>query len=285
VRFGSARSSCSRFGDVVEPVLVVTAVAASAAFPLLLPAIEHTFTSSAADTGDASRFCSVTVGFTTTLASLCSNPDDHRSSLRRSMTCRTSCRATRGGENSACGRSTSCPAGSPDRLMWCTSVRRTLGVHGCMSGQLVDASAGSLWHTWACATTGSPSRLPTSCPGRPLRRTAPTSPRWLRSIWTGSRPGESSWFDHFSRCIARTSCRTSTPGYPEHRQLAAVPLQPQVIAECVRAGRLSPVVRNGPLIHHLMDDQTWAGNREWRLHLTSAMRMAGAMDGDSAVSR
>ena len=44
VRFGSARSSCSRFGTIVEPVLVATAVAASAAFPVLLPAIERTFT-------------------------------------------------------------------------------------------------------------------------------------------------------------------------------------------------------------------------------------------------
>jgi len=44
VRFGSARSSCSRFGTIIEPVPVATAVAASAAFPLLLPAIERTFT-------------------------------------------------------------------------------------------------------------------------------------------------------------------------------------------------------------------------------------------------
>jgi len=43
VRFGSARSSCSRFGTIVEPVSVATAVAASAAFPLLLPAMERTF--------------------------------------------------------------------------------------------------------------------------------------------------------------------------------------------------------------------------------------------------
>ncbi len=44
VRFGSARSSCSRFGTIIEPMPVATAVAASAAFPLLLPAIERTFT-------------------------------------------------------------------------------------------------------------------------------------------------------------------------------------------------------------------------------------------------
>jgi predicted acylesterase/phospholipase RssA len=44
VRFGSARSSCSRFGTITEPVPVATTVAASAAFPLLLPAIERTFT-------------------------------------------------------------------------------------------------------------------------------------------------------------------------------------------------------------------------------------------------
>lgn len=44
VRFGSACSSCSRFGTIVEPVEVGIAVAASAAFPLLLPAVERTFT-------------------------------------------------------------------------------------------------------------------------------------------------------------------------------------------------------------------------------------------------
>lgn len=44
VRFGSTRSSCSRFGTIVEPVRVATAVSASAAFPLLLPALERTFT-------------------------------------------------------------------------------------------------------------------------------------------------------------------------------------------------------------------------------------------------
>lgn len=43
VRFGSAMSSCSRYGTIVDPVRVATAVAASAAFPLLLPAIERTF--------------------------------------------------------------------------------------------------------------------------------------------------------------------------------------------------------------------------------------------------
>jgi NTE family protein len=44
VRFGSARSSCSRYGTIVEPVEVATSVSASAAFPFLLPAIERMFT-------------------------------------------------------------------------------------------------------------------------------------------------------------------------------------------------------------------------------------------------
>jgi NTE family protein len=44
VRFGSARSSCSRYGVITEPVDVATAVAASAAFPPLLPAMERVFT-------------------------------------------------------------------------------------------------------------------------------------------------------------------------------------------------------------------------------------------------
>jgi NTE family protein len=41
VRFGSAVSSCSRLGDLVDPVRVADAVAASAAFPAVLPALER----------------------------------------------------------------------------------------------------------------------------------------------------------------------------------------------------------------------------------------------------
>jgi predicted acylesterase/phospholipase RssA len=44
VRFGSARSSCSPNGVITEPIQVATAAAASAAFPLLLPAMERVFT-------------------------------------------------------------------------------------------------------------------------------------------------------------------------------------------------------------------------------------------------
>ncbi|WP_415940108.1 patatin-like phospholipase family protein [Streptomyces sp. 039-1] len=44
VRFGSTRSGCSRYGTITEPVHVATAVAASAAYPALLPALERTFT-------------------------------------------------------------------------------------------------------------------------------------------------------------------------------------------------------------------------------------------------
>lgn len=43
VRFGSATSSCSAYGRIVEPVQVADAVAASAAFPLLLPALTRTY--------------------------------------------------------------------------------------------------------------------------------------------------------------------------------------------------------------------------------------------------
>jgi NTE family protein len=43
VRFGSIRSSCSTYGTITEPVAVADAVAASAAFPLLLPAIERSY--------------------------------------------------------------------------------------------------------------------------------------------------------------------------------------------------------------------------------------------------
>lgn len=44
VRFGSDNSSCSHLGRIVDPVTVAEAVAASAAFPIALPAIERTFT-------------------------------------------------------------------------------------------------------------------------------------------------------------------------------------------------------------------------------------------------
>lgn len=43
MRFGSLRSSCSAYGTIVEPVLVAEAVAASGAFPLLLPAVERSY--------------------------------------------------------------------------------------------------------------------------------------------------------------------------------------------------------------------------------------------------
>jgi predicted acylesterase/phospholipase RssA len=44
VRFGSRRSSISTYGVISEPVMVAEAVAASAAFPLLLPAMERSYT-------------------------------------------------------------------------------------------------------------------------------------------------------------------------------------------------------------------------------------------------
>jgi NTE family protein len=44
VRFGSLRSSCSAYGIIEEPVPVAEAVAASAAYPLLLPAVERRYT-------------------------------------------------------------------------------------------------------------------------------------------------------------------------------------------------------------------------------------------------
>ncbi len=44
VRFGSLNSSCSPYGIITNPVTVAEAVAASAAVPLLLPAMERTYT-------------------------------------------------------------------------------------------------------------------------------------------------------------------------------------------------------------------------------------------------
>jgi predicted acylesterase/phospholipase RssA len=44
VRFGSHASACSRFGTITEPIEIADAVAASAAFPLLLPPVERSFT-------------------------------------------------------------------------------------------------------------------------------------------------------------------------------------------------------------------------------------------------
>ncbi len=44
VRFGNRISSASRLGDITDNIDVATAVAASAAYPLLLPALERTFT-------------------------------------------------------------------------------------------------------------------------------------------------------------------------------------------------------------------------------------------------
>jgi len=51
-RYGSVESGCWRFGRVTETPRVATAVAASAAFPAVLPALDHylTFTKSGVDT-------------------------------------------------------------------------------------------------------------------------------------------------------------------------------------------------------------------------------------------
>jgi NTE family protein len=44
LRFGSLQSSCSVYGTIQEPVRVADAVAASGAFPVLLPAVERAYT-------------------------------------------------------------------------------------------------------------------------------------------------------------------------------------------------------------------------------------------------
>lgn len=49
VRFGSHVSACSRYGNIIEPIEIADAVAASAAFPLLLPPVARTFTFQARD--------------------------------------------------------------------------------------------------------------------------------------------------------------------------------------------------------------------------------------------
>lgn len=43
VRFGSQNSSCSRYGKITDPVSIGTAVAASAAYPVLLPTLNRDF--------------------------------------------------------------------------------------------------------------------------------------------------------------------------------------------------------------------------------------------------
>lgn len=55
VRFGSLRSSCSAYGTINEPVTVAEAVAASAAFPLLLPAVERSYTFTRPDSEETNR--------------------------------------------------------------------------------------------------------------------------------------------------------------------------------------------------------------------------------------
>ncbi|MGA2529811.1 MAG: patatin-like phospholipase family protein [Acidimicrobiales bacterium] len=55
MRFGSLRSSCSAYGTVLEPVLVAEAVAASGAFPLLLPAVERAYAFQAQPTAKPER--------------------------------------------------------------------------------------------------------------------------------------------------------------------------------------------------------------------------------------
>ncbi len=58
VRFSGAGSSCSAHGRIADLVTVAEAVSASAAFPLLLPAVERTYTFARADgTSHEQRVC------------------------------------------------------------------------------------------------------------------------------------------------------------------------------------------------------------------------------------
>jgi NTE family protein len=43
VRFGSRTSACSRLGTIIDDVRVASAVAASAAYPVFLPALEQRY--------------------------------------------------------------------------------------------------------------------------------------------------------------------------------------------------------------------------------------------------
>ena len=62
VRFGSKVSSCSPHGFIGEPVLVADAVAASAAFPVLLPQLNRTYTFNRTDGSQHVKTMSMTDG-------------------------------------------------------------------------------------------------------------------------------------------------------------------------------------------------------------------------------
>lgn len=62
VRFSSAGSSCSPYGRIEEPVSVAEAVSASAAYPLLLPAVERSYTFVGRDGSRNQRRVSLTDG-------------------------------------------------------------------------------------------------------------------------------------------------------------------------------------------------------------------------------
>jgi predicted acylesterase/phospholipase RssA len=62
VRFSNAGSSCSAYGQIVDRVTVAEAVSASAAFPLLLPALERTYTFSRRDGSQSAEKVCMTDG-------------------------------------------------------------------------------------------------------------------------------------------------------------------------------------------------------------------------------
>lgn len=62
VRFGSAVSSCAPYGQIISPVTVAEAVAASAAFPVLLPALTRKFDFRESKGTEASRTLVMTDG-------------------------------------------------------------------------------------------------------------------------------------------------------------------------------------------------------------------------------
>jgi predicted acylesterase/phospholipase RssA len=176
MRFGSARSSCSPLGTITEPVSVATAVAASAAFPALLPAIERTYTFER--TGQQTRHTVLLTdgGVYDNLGT--SSLEPGRSTtftphVDDDVRCIVACDAGRGapariGPHFRPGRMQ-----GPSRSR--TAKRRTRPAPGCTNGLPPDVSTDAPLPVSACATTACRPRSTTSSRGSEWPFMGPTS--------------------------------------------------------------------------------------------------------------
>lgn len=177
VRFGSRNSSSSQHGTITDPVTVAEAVAASAAFPLLLPAIERTYAFERKGTVTRTKVNLTDGGVYDNLVLSCLTPPAARTTRGTFTAPTTSSPATPADRRRAhpapgCSRSGSSAASTSP-----TARPRTQAAAASTQPAQPDTSTGSSSPTSASRTTGSPCRSLAWSPSRGSTTTPRTSAR------------------------------------------------------------------------------------------------------------